>query len=152
MSHGSESRDSLLTRIRDKRKRICAYMAATEVRSSRLTNTGIICSGLAALFTAGPAVGGQSLTRFLTQALGTSPEAAPSWRLLCAGATVLSFIATAAIAIYKSQDLAIRLAKAQAANAELEGLETAIEFNTVTIHEAVNLYNKYIEEVPFLAD
>ena|SRR6266850_2844829 len=152
MGEKIELAESLLGRIREKRKRIVGYVAASEQRSTRLTNISIICGGLATLFTAGPAIGGQSLTRALTEALGTSAASMPSWRLLCAGATILSFIATTAMAMFRARDSIANLAKAQTASARLEGLEIALEFSTVSVDKTVEQYNLVISDMPFLKD
>jgi hypothetical protein len=52
--------------------------------------------------------------------------------------------------LYKSHEVASRLANAQACNAELEGLETLIQLGQVPLKEAVGLYQQYINRIPFI--
>jgi hypothetical protein len=58
MPDNLQDRQNLTTRIKDKRKQIADYIAATEPRANRLTTTSIVCGAIATLLTAGPAVGG----------------------------------------------------------------------------------------------
>ena len=62
--------DELLSRIRRKRADMDAFLSSAQPRKRRLINTTIVGGTLAAAFTAGPAVGGQSFTAFLTTTLG----------------------------------------------------------------------------------
>ncbi len=101
MSDTNNAREKLRLRIQEKKEQIQAFLAKTQPRSNRLTITSIVCAGLAGLLTAGPAAGGPSFTQAMTEMLGTT---SPSWRLLCAAATILSFISTTTLAIHKVQD------------------------------------------------
>jgi hypothetical protein len=150
MPDNPQDRQNLLTRIKEKRNLIADYIAATEPRANRLTTASIICGAIASLLTAGPAVGGPGFTKALTAALGTSAEANPSWRILCAAATILSVIATTAVAIYRNENLAVHVSKAQASGSKLEGLETSLELGAITVPKATELYDRYINEVSFI--
>ncbi len=150
MSDTIDTREKFQQRIHEKKSQIRLFLSKAEPRSTWLTIASIVCSGLAGLLTAGPATGGPSLTQAVTQALGTSPETAPSWRLFCAAAAVLSFIATTTLAIYKIQDLANKVAKSQAANARLEALETLLETTNISIEKATAQYTQILQEVSFV--
>jgi hypothetical protein len=150
MPDDTQDRQNLIARIKDKRGQIAGYIATTEPRGNRLTTMSIVCGALAGLLTAGPAVGGPNFTKALTAALDTSPEANPSWRILCAAATILSVIATTAIAIYRNENLAVHVSKAQASGSRLEALETSLELGAITVPKATELYERYINEVSFI--
>ena len=77
----------LVTRIRQTRADLDAFLAAAVPRKRRLLNTTILGGSLAAALTAGPAVGGQSFTAWLTATLALE---SPSWRLLCGVASACS--------------------------------------------------------------
>jgi hypothetical protein len=44
------------------------------------------------------------------------------------------------------------LSAAEAANAELEGLMTLLEFGHLPVEEAVKLYQQYAVKIPFVED
>src|SRR5438093_12055077 len=96
------SNSEILGRINQQRAKVDAFLAAAVPRKRRLLNTTIIGGSLAAALTAGPAVGGQSFTAWLTGALGLT---SPSWRLLCGGAAICSVMATAATQLLKSDNV-----------------------------------------------
>ena len=139
-------REKLQHRIREKKSQVQMYLRKTQPRSDRLIIASIVCAGLAGMLTAGPAAGGPSFTQALTQVLGMT---SPSWRLLCIVATVLSFIATTTIAIHKIQDLANKVAKAQAAHASLEALETLLETTDISNTKAAEQFGKIAHDVSF---
>lgn len=143
----ADTRERLLERIREKKRDIKAYITTFEPRSNRLTMVSIIGTGLAALLTAGPAVGGASFTQSLTAALGTT---SPSWRWLCAAATVFSFLATTALAIHKMQDYTTKVSKAQSAHAQLESLEIFMDTTELPVATAADQYAQIIRDVPYL--
>jgi esterase/lipase superfamily enzyme len=97
--------------------------------------------------TAGPAAVGPPLTQALTNVLGTTT---PSWRLLCAAATILSFLATTAFVIAKIQDLPNRVAKAQTAYSRLEGLKTLLEITDIGTAKAVEQYTQVVHDLSFV--
>lgn len=142
-----EGWDALARRLREKRARIAAFSHKASARGAGLTNTGIIASALAAVLTAAPAVGGLRLT----QALGSAGANSPSWRILCALASLCSLVAAIATNLLRSHDIAARLAKAQAVDARLEGLELLVELRQLTLKEATARYESAIPEVAFIA-
>jgi anaerobic selenocysteine-containing dehydrogenase len=81
---------------------------------------------------------------------GVFTKQTSSWRLFCAAAAVLSLIATTTLAIYKIQDLANKVAKAQAANARLEALETFLETTDISIEKATDQYTQILQDVSFV--
>jgi hypothetical protein len=50
----------------------------------------------------------------------------------------------------RSQDLAARVAAAEAANAALEGLETSLRFGRIPVDDAVDLYQQHVARIPFV--
>jgi hypothetical protein len=142
--------NSLLERVRAKRLHIISYVnrvEPSEPRENRLSSLGIVCSALATLLTAGPAIGGESFTK----ALGAAGPNSPSWRILCGGAMMFSLAAAVASKLYKSHDIAARLSKAQACDAKLGAIETLLEVGRLSLKDAATRYEKCILEVPFIA-
>jgi hypothetical protein len=146
----AEARQRLRQRISDKHRQLAEYIRSAEPRSGTLQIVSTIMAGLAGLLTAAPAVGGPTLTSSLSQALGTGAEA-PSWRLLCAAATICSFVSTTALSIYRTQDIANRLGKAQAAKARLESLETFLDTTSLPVEKAVDEYTRVVQDVSFVS-
>ena len=109
----------------------------------------IVGGSLAAALTAGPAVGGPSFTAFLTGALGLS---SPSWRLLCAAASVSSIAATVATQLLKSNDVEENVARAQGCRAKLEVLDLGLTMGQIDAKQAATEYLKCVEDSAFLAD
>jgi hypothetical protein len=142
-----ETFDGLLRRLHDKRRRIAAFVNKYEPRGARLTNLGIICGAIATALTAAPAIGGLRLT----EALGSTGPNSPSWRVLCIAATLFSLVATIATNLFKSHDIASRLARAQACDAKLEGLEILAELKQVSLKEATARYEKCLPDVSFIS-
>ncbi|HEX2225918.1 MAG TPA: hypothetical protein VHM64_02175 [Candidatus Binatia bacterium] len=147
MSNARDNREKLQQRIREKQGQIQAFLAKAQPRTTRLAIASIVCAGLAGLLTAGPAAGGPSFTQALTETLGTT---SPSWRLLCAAATVLSFLATTMLSIHKIQDLPDRVAKAQAAYSRLEAIETLLETTEISTSTAADQYAQIVHDVSFV--
>lgn len=142
----SETSESLLKRIRDRRRSIKWFIGNLEPTGTRLTNFNIMCGAIATALTATPAIGGKTLT----DALGITDPNSPTWRILFAIAALFSLLSTVAANLYKSYDMASRLGKAQACNAKLEGLETLLQLNQIALKEAATQYTQYIAEVPFI--
>jgi MFS family permease len=141
------SNDEILVRIREKRAQVEGFLAAAVPRKRRLLNTTIVGGSLAAALTAGPAVGGQPFTAWLTGALGLS---SPSWRLLCGAASVASIAATIATQLLKSNNAEQNVARAQGARAKLEVLETSLTLGQIDAKQAVAEFLKCVEEAAFL--
>jgi len=151
VSADPELRKELLERIKERRASINAFVRDLEPRGEREVNLSIICSAVAAVLTAGPAFGGTKLTTGLQQAL-TLPDDSIIWRLLCLSATVASVVAAILTNLYKSNDVANRLSKAEACNAGLEGLETLVQFGQIPVDQAVKQYQQYVTGIPFIPE
>ena len=145
----SEAHAKLLKAIREKRSRIAAYLQEIEPRGSRLTNRSIIFGGIATLLTAAQLAFGEGSANFLKTIYPAGGVSV--WQLLAVGATICSAIAAISGAIYKQQEIASRLAKAQSCAAKLEGLETSLDLNLVSLADANTRYTQYIGEIPFVA-
>jgi hypothetical protein len=144
----SETHESLLKRIRDRRRRIESFIGSLEPTGARLTNFNIVCGAVATVLTATPAIGGKPLL----DALGTTDPNSLSWRILFAIAALFSLLSTIAANLYRSHDIASRLGKAQACGAKLEGLETLLELHQIDLKEAATQYTQCISEIPFVSD
>ncbi len=151
MSNDDEVRQELLERIKARRASINAFVSELDQHSSRLTNLSIICSAVVTALTAGPAFGGEMFTTSVRDALDLAASS-QVWQPICLFAVVLSIVAAIATNMARAHDLASRLAKAQMANAKLEGLEAAVEFGQVSVPEAVDLYQEYLTEIPFIQE
>jgi len=141
------SNSEILGRISQQRAKVDAFLAAAVPRKRRLLNTTIVGGSLAAVLTAGPAVGGQSFTAWLTAALGLT---SPSWRLLCGGAAVCSVMATVATQLLKSDNVEQNVARAQAARAKLEVIELGLKLGQLDDRQALAEYLKCAEDTAFL--
>jgi MFS family permease len=143
------SNDELLSRIRKKRGDLDAFLSSAQPRKRRLLNTTIVGGSLAAALTAGPAVGGPSFTAFLTGALGLT---SPSWRLLCAAASVSSIAATIATQLLKSNHVEENVARAQGCRAKLEVLDLGLAMGQIDARQAAAEYLKCVEDSAFLTE
>ena len=141
------SSDDILGRIRDKRAVVERFLATAVPRKRRLLNMTIVGGSLAAALTAGPAVGGQSFTAWLTMTLGLT---SPSWRLLCGAASVASILATVATQVLKSNNLEQNIGRAQTARARLEVLETSLTLGQLDPKQAATEFLKCVEDAAFL--
>jgi len=141
------SSDDILGRIRAKRAEVDRFLATAVPRKRRLLNTTIVGGSLAAALTAGPAVGGQTFTAWLTMTLGLT---SPSWRLLCGAASVASILATVATQVLKSNNLEQNIGRAQTARARLEVLETSLMLGQLDPKQAATEFLKCVEDAAFL--
>jgi MFS family permease len=137
----------VLNRIRAKRAQIERFLARAQPRKRRLLNTTIVGGTLAAALTAGPAVGGQTFTAWLTQIAGLQ---SPSWRLLCAGAAISSLLAAVATQMLKSTHLEEHVARAQTCRARLEVLDVALLMQHIDVSQATGEYLKCVEDAALL--
>jgi hypothetical protein len=144
------SNQDLLSQIRRKRTQLETFLAIARPRKRRLLNTTIVGGSLAAVLTAGPAVGGPSFTGALTGALGLNPASSPSWRILCAAASVCSIMATIATQLLKSHNIEEHVTRAQGCRAKLEVLEVGLTIGQVDERQATAEYLKCVEDSSFL--
>jgi MFS family permease len=141
------SNDALLGRIRQTRAQLETFLSTARPRKRRLLNTTIVGGSLATVLTAGPAVGGPSFTAWLTGALGL---ASPSWRVLCAAASVCSVMATVATQLLKSHNIEEHVTRAQGCRAKLEVLEVGLTLGQLDARQATTEYLKCVEDAAFL--
>jgi MFS family permease len=151
MTDEGRLRQELLGRIRMRRASIDAFLREQEPRADRQANLSIISSAVAAALTAGPALGGTKFTETAQHALAL-PQDSLVWQLLCLAAAIVSIVAAVSSTLYKSRDTATRLSKAEAANAQLEGLETVVEFGALPFEEAVKQFQQYVAVIPYVPE
>jgi hypothetical protein len=114
-----------------------------------LANISIVSSAAAAVFTAGPALGGVSFAEAVQRTLSLSNNSIV-WQALCLVAMLVSLVATISMQLSKSQDAAAQLSAAEACDTELEGLQTLLELGQLQVRDATDLYIKYITKIPFV--
>ncbi len=151
MSDDVQARQELLKRITSRRASINAYVRDLRPRGTRLTNISIVSSSLAAALTAGPALGGESFANALGQGFSLARNSLV-WQVLCFGAMAISIVAAISTNMNKSQETTVRLSTAEACSAELEGLQTLIEFGQLSVQDAVKLYQQYVAKIPFVPE
>lgn len=151
MDENDDLRQRLIQRIQARRVKIHAFGRDLERRGNRLTNLSIVCTAVTAVFTAGPALGGQNFAVNVQQMLGLG-SSSNVWQPICLLAVILSAVAAGANNLYKSQEIASRLAKAESCSALLDGLLTALEFGQLSLPEATKQYQQYITAVPFIPE
>jgi hypothetical protein len=149
MGDDVDVRAELIRRIEARRSSINAFLQRVRPRSNRLATISIVSSAAAAVFTAGPALGGLSFAETVQRGLSLS-ESSIVWRVLCLVAMLVSLVAAISANLNKSQDMAAQLSAAEACDTELEGLQTLVEFGQLPVHDAAELYQKYITKVPFV--
>ena len=143
-----KARRQLLAQIKARRTEIEAFLGRTRPRRNRLGNISVASSAMAALFTAGPALGGPPLTK----TVGTSLDipAGWVWQSLCLLAFVVSVVAAVTTNLLKSSDLANQVSSAEACKVDLECLSTSLQFRQLPVNEAVDLYQQYVAKIPFI--
>ncbi|HEV7823734.1 MAG TPA: hypothetical protein VGP02_02375 [Mycobacteriales bacterium] len=146
-----DDRTQLLDRITARRAGILAYLRQTRPRRGRLTDLAVVSTAVTAVLTAGPALGGVPFAEAARDGLGLTSSAVV-WQALCLGALVMSLVATVATNLSRSQELASRVAAAEACNVALDGLETSLRFGQMPVQDAVDLYQQYVARIPFVDD
>jgi MFS family permease len=143
-----QRRDAFLAIVHAKRRAVTAAAERLRRRDGRLTWVSVIASAIATLLTAAPALGGAELTR----ALGSAGPDAPSWRILCGLAALCSLVAAVATNLHRQQEVASRLARAQAGAARLEALEVLVGLAHSPVDQASTEYQKILADLPFVAE
>jgi cytochrome bd-type quinol oxidase subunit 2 len=151
MPEDDRLRRDLLARIEQRRAGVQAFLRANRPRIRRRANVTIVLSSLAAVFTAGPALGGVPFAESVQNSLGLSTESIV-WRVLCLAAMLVSVGAAVMTNIAKSQDAEARLSTVEAVNAELDGLAGLLHYGHLSVDDAVKLYQQYTAKVPFVED
>jgi hypothetical protein len=151
MTDDPRTRKQLRTRIQARRADIDEFLAHARPRRNVLDNVSIVCSSLAAVFTAVPSVGGADGMTSLAENLGLAGPAS-AWRPLCIAAFVVAVAAAVAANLHKSHDLPAQVAAAEACNAELESLLATLDFDEMPLHDAVERYQQAIQKIPFVKE
>jgi hypothetical protein len=144
-------RRDLTARIDARRAAVQGFLRENRPRTRRRANLTVVLSALAAVFTAGPAVGGESFASSVQKMFGLSSDSTV-WRTLCLAALLVSVGSAVLANLGKSDDAVGRLSTAEAANAELEGLSTLLEFGSLSVSDAVKLYQQYTVKIAFVED
>jgi cytochrome bd-type quinol oxidase subunit 2 len=151
MPEDDRLRRDLLARIEHRRAAVQVFLRDNRPRIRRRANITIVLSSLAAVFTAGPALGGEPFAESLQRSLGLSSDSYV-WRTLCLAALLVSVGAAVMTNIAKSQDADARLSTVEAVNAELEGLASVLHFGHLSVDDGVKLYQQYTSRIPFVED
>jgi hypothetical protein len=151
MTDDLKSRKQLRTRIQARRADIEEFLAHARPRRNVLNNISIVCSSLAAVFTAIPSAGGADGMKTVAENLGLG-GAADVWRPLCISAFVVAVAAAIAANLHRSHDLPAQVAAAEACNAELESLLATLDFDDMPLHDVVEHYQQSIHKVPFVKE
>jgi hypothetical protein len=106
---------------------------------------------MAAVFTAGPALGGEPFAESVQNSLGLVSDSYV-WRTLCLLALLVSVGSAVLTNLGKSQDDVAKLSSAEAANAELEGLASLLQYGHLSVDDGVKLYQQYSVKIPFVDD
>ena len=149
MAQDDALRQDLLWRIESRRASLQAFLREHRPRTRRRATVTIVLSSLAALFTAGPALGGEPFAQSVQDSLGLVSDSYV-WRTLCMLALVVSLGAAILTNLGKANDDVARLSSAEAANTELEGLTGLLQFGHVSLEDGVKLYQQYIVKIPFV--
>jgi hypothetical protein len=151
MADDDQLRHDLLWRIEARRGSVQAYLREHRPRTRRRMTITVVLSSMAAVFTAGPALGGEPFAESVQDALGLQSDSYV-WRTLCLLAMLVSISAAVLTNLGKSQDDVARLSSAEAANAELEGLSSLLQYGHLSVDDGVKLYQQYSVKIPFVDD
>jgi hypothetical protein len=144
-----ELRADLLVRIEARRSEVRAFLRQRRPRSRRRANATLVFTSLAAVFTIGPAAGGESFAGAVQKTLGLASDSYV-WRVLCLLAVVVSAAAAVLTNIGKNSEDPEHISAAEAADAELEGLTTLLRYGHLSLDDAVKLYQQYTVKIPFV--
>jgi hypothetical protein len=147
--HSGGQRGELLARIEMRRVSIDEYLQKARPRGGRLMTVAIVSSAIAAALTAGPALGGETFTEVVSKGLAL-PSDLLVWRFLCLFALVVSIIAAISTNLARSQDTERKIAAAESASAELEGLSTLVAFGQVPVGAAAKQYQQFVSKIPWV--
>ncbi|WP_448625245.1 hypothetical protein [Geodermatophilus sp. URMC 64] len=152
MDENDQLRRDLVARIEARRASVAQFLRANRPGIRRQATIAIVLSSLAAVFTAGPAVGGETFAEGVQKIFGLSSDSYV-WRTLCLLALLVSIGAAVMSNLAKSHEAALnRLTTAEAAKAELEGLSTLLEFGHLSVDDGVKLFQQYSTKIPFVDD
>ena len=149
MTEESRLRRQLRSRIQGRRADIEQYLQRARPRRNMLANLTIVCSALAAAFTAVPSVAGPEGLTTAAQALNLEGPASV-WRPLCIAAFVVAVVAAIAANLHRTHDQPAQVTAAETCSMELENLLTSLEFRDLPVAEAVELYQHLNSKIPFV--
>jgi hypothetical protein len=149
VDRSGDRRLDLLDRIDVRRASIERYLQKARPRGRRLVTVAVVSSAVAAVLTAGPALGGQTFTSTVADGLAL-PSPALVWRALCFVALAASLVAAVATSLARAHDPERKIAAAEGANAELEGLRTMVEFGQVAVIDAAEQYQQAVAKIPWV--
>jgi MFS family permease len=149
MDESADTRQRLSDRIDQKRQTIRSYLGRERPRRNRLSNISIVGSALAAMLTAGPAVGGTGFTEAI-QGIFSLGDDSIVWRFLCLAAVIFSVAAALATNFANSRALGEKVSAAESANAQLEGLQLSLNFGNLAVADALKLYQQAVAPVAFV--
>jgi hypothetical protein len=144
-----ELRTDLLARIESRRDEVRDFLRRRRPRSRRRTTLTLVFTSLAAVFTIGPAAGGQTFAVAVQRTVGLASSSIV-WRTLCLLAMLVSATAAVLTNLSKAQDDAGRIGAAEAADAELDGLAGLLRYGRLSLDDAVKLYHQYTVKIPFV--
>lgn len=147
MAEATGTSFNLPGRIREKRAQVDRYLAKALPRKRRLLNATLLGGALAALLTAGPALGGKTFSAWLSEVFGLH---SPAWQLLCGAAALCSLTAAISTQLLKSHGLEENLARAQLCSTKLELLELGLAAGQLDGAQALAEYGKCVEAAAFL--
>ena len=151
MADDDALRRDLLWRIETRRASIQAYLRDHRPRTRRRATITVVLSSLAALFTAGPALGGEPFAQSVQNSLGLASDSTV-WRTLCFLTLLVSIASAILVNLGKASDEVAKLSSAEAANTELEGLTGLLQYGRVSLEDGAKLYQQYIVKIPFVDD
>jgi cytochrome bd-type quinol oxidase subunit 2 len=151
MADQTDRRQDLLRRINARRAGVEAYLRQRRPRVRRWATVTLVLTSLSAVFTAGPALGGVSFAEAVQNLLDLN-STSTVWKTLCILALLVSVGATVLTNIDRARDPVAELSAVEAADAELEGLATLLEFGTLSVDDGVKLYQQYVTKIPFIDD
>ncbi len=151
MADHADLRQDLLGRIAARRAGIKAFLRERRPRVKRWSTTVLTLTSASAVFTAGPALGGVTFAEAVRNILDVD-NTSYVWRTLCFLSLLVSIGAAILTNVAKPQEAAAQLSAVEAADAELEGLSTLLEFGHLSVEDGVKLYQQYVTKIPFVDD
>jgi hypothetical protein len=151
MDESADTRQRLSERIDQKQQAIRSYLGRERPRRNRLSNISIVGSALAAVLTAGPAVGGTGFTEAVRGIFSLDDDSIV-WRFLCLAAVIFSVSAALATNFANSRALGEKVSAAESANAQLEGLQLSLNFGNLAVPDALKLYQQAVAPVAFVEE
>ena len=151
MADDDALRRDLVWRIETRRASIQSYLRQHRPRTRRKATITVVLSSLAALFTAGPALGGEPFAESVQNSLGLASDSYV-WRTLCFLTLLVSIGSAVLVNLGKADDDVAKLSAAEATNTELEGLTGLLQYGRVGLEDGAKLYQQYIVKIPFVDD